>query len=192
MSRENNAARKPLSEGENLKFETVQPCVALACALLTIAGSSGAQAATGAPVIGVAVTKGNVLVNQATVAGNATLFDGATVETHQFSSSLDLASGPSLLLGPDSKGQVFSDRLILEKGLAEMKRSGQFRIEAPGLRIRSATDSAVALVALVKNRGIQIAATTGGVQVLNANGLLVAAIEPGEALEFDPQTRRQI
>jgi hypothetical protein len=142
-----------------------------------------------APSIGTAVARGSFRVDGATVSGNATLFEGAWIETFQSSSSLDLAAGPHLLLGGDSKGQIFGDRLILERGSGEMHNAAGFRVEARGLTVRTDTGRSAARISLPGATRVQVAALDGGLRVLNSQGVLVAALNPGTALEFEPQVR---
>jgi hypothetical protein len=168
-----------------LKLETVQAVVALASALnLVLALNLGLAAGATPPVIGTAAAKGSFRVDDATVAGNATLFEGAVVETQQSGSALDLSSGPRLSLGTESKGRVFSDRLILERGSGQMEKAVGFRMEARGLTVRMENGAGSARVALAGAARVQVAALAGSVRVLSAQGLLVAAIRPGNALEF--------
>ncbi len=162
-----------------LKLETVQAVVALLCSLFLPIPARAVP-----PSIGTADAKGSFRVDDATVAGNATLFEGATVETHQSSSTLDLASGARLSLAPESKGRIFSDRLILERGSGQMEKAVGFRMEARGLTVRMENGAGSARVALAGSARVQVAALAGSVRVLNSQGLVVAAIHSGNALEF--------
>jgi hypothetical protein len=137
-----------------------------------------------APAIGTAAAKGSFRVDDATVAGNATVFEGTTVETHQSASTLDLASGAHLSLAAESKGRIFSDRLMLERGSGQMEKAVGFRVEAHGLTVWMDNGAGSARVALAGTARVQVAALAGSVRVLNPQGLLVAAIHPGNALEF--------
>lgn len=169
-----------------MKLETVQSVLALACALNLGLCSLTASPGAASPGIGTAMTKGSFRIDDATVAGNATLFEGSTIETRQSTSSLDLASGPRLLLGAASKGRIFGDRLILERGSGEMQNAAGFRVEARGLSVRAETGRGAARVLLTGNTRVQVAALAGALRVLNSRGLLVAELEPGTALEFEP------
>lgn len=144
-------------------------------------------AAGAAPAIGTAAAKGSFRVDDATVTGNATLFEGVEIETRQVTSSLDLASGPRLVLGTDSRGRIFGDRLILERGSGEMRDAAGFQVEARGLTIRTETGHSAARIQLTGAKGVQVAALAGGARVLNSRGLLVAELNPGMALAFEPQ-----
>jgi hypothetical protein len=137
--------------------------------------------------IGTVAANGAFRVDEATVSGNATLFEGATVETRLSGSVLDLSAGPRLSLSADSKGRVFGDHLVLEKGSGKMEKSAGFRMEARGLTIRPETGTASARVTLAGTTRVQVAALVGGFRVLTARGLLVAEMAPGAALEFEPQ-----
>ncbi len=123
--------------------------------------------------------------------GNATLFEGATVETRFVVSTLDLSSGTHIALWPESKGRVFGDHLTLEKGAGEMGRTAGFRMEARSLRIQPETGQASARVTLAGTTHVQVAALTGSLRVLNSRGLLIAALAPGTALDFDPPATPQ-
>ena len=142
-----------------------------------------------APSIGTAEARGSFRVDGATVSGNATLFEGAWIETFRSSSSLDLAAGPHLLLGADSKGRIFGDRLILERGSGEVRNAAGFRVEARGLTVRTDGGRSAARISLPGAVRVQVAALDGGLRVLNSQGVLVAALNPGTALEFQPQVR---
>ncbi len=53
--------------------------------------------------------------------------------------------------------------------------------------MRTETGRSAARILLAGNTHVQVAAIAGSLRVLNSQGLLVAALEPGTALEFDPQ-----
>jgi len=123
------------------------------------------------------------------VAGNATLFEGTTVETHQSGSALDqttldLTSGPRVWLAAGSRGRIFSDRLVLEKGSGQMEKARRFRVEARGLAVRMEAGEGSARVFLAGGARVQVAALAGSASVLNSQGLLVASIRSGSTLEF--------
>jgi hypothetical protein len=143
------------------------------------------------PVIGIVMSKGTFRVDNATVVGNATLFDGATIETHGTGSSMDLSTGAKVSLASESKGRFFGDRMILERGEGQLDqalgRAVGFRLEARGLTIRPQSGGASARVALGGGAQVQIEAATGSLRVLNSRGLPVANLVAGMTLAFDPQ-----
>jgi hypothetical protein len=60
--------------------------------------------------------------------GNATLFDGATVETSSASSDLALRNGVRLQLGVDSRARIWKNRMVLEKGIAQLAAPASFEV----------------------------------------------------------------
>jgi hypothetical protein len=174
-----------------VRLQTVQSILASAMAF-QIGITQAASPATAVPVIGIAEAKGSFRVDNVAVNGNATLFDGATVETGRASSSLGLSGGAHVTLGSDSKGMIFSDRLILERGQSRLEKATGFRMEAAGLRILPETGNSTANVVLASNGNsgsarVQVAALTGSLRVLNSRGMVVAKLPQGLALAFEPQ-----
>lgn len=139
--------------------------------------------------IGVASAAGNFRIDNAAISGNGTLFDGVMVETQRATGQLELNSGTRLQLGINTRGKVFADRMILEQGESQFRRGSQnsFGVEARTLRIVPADSSTVAHVAMVGPSRVHVSALAGSVQVMNARGVVVAALAAGRALEFEPQ-----
>jgi hypothetical protein len=139
--------------------------------------------------IGVASAKGNFRIDSAAIQGNGTLFDGVMVETQRATGQLELNNGTRLQLGINTRGQVFSDRMILQQGESQFRPGsrGKYGIEARTLRIIPADSSTVAHVAMVGSTRVHVSALTGSLQVTNAQGVVVAALAAGRALEFEPQ-----
>jgi hypothetical protein len=139
--------------------------------------------ASSAPaVIGTIRVKGSLRLDGATVAGNATLFEGETVETQVAGSTLDVLSGARITLAPQSKGRVFNDRFALEKGMVVLSNMPEFHVEVIGLRIERGS----ARVALVGTGHVQVMALAGSTQVSDTQGLLLANLPQGKALDFEP------
>lgn len=164
-----------------MNLRTIQSVLALAMSLhLGVAGAAS-------PVIGTAVTKGSFRVDHATVAGNATLFEGSLLETDRAASSLALSGGARLWLAAASGARVFGDRLVLEKGQAQLDNAPGFHLEALGLKIQPERSASAGRVAIQNGRRVEVAARSGGFRVLNARGQLVATVAAGAALAFEPQ-----
>jgi hypothetical protein len=153
--------------------------------ILLMAGQVPAYGAV--PVIGTVVAKGSFRLDSATVNGNATLFEGATIETDRAASLMELSSGAKVLLGTESKAKFYGDHLILEKGEGRLEKAAGFRFEARGLVFQPETGNASARIALAGGSRVEVAALTGSFRVLNARGTLVANVGAGHALELEPQ-----
>jgi hypothetical protein len=135
------------------------------------------------PGIGVAMSDGNLLINSAMVAGNATIFDGSKLETRAAASQIRLNGGARLRLAGDSQGTVFTDHVDLQRGSA---RIAGYSANASGLNVR-ADGNASATISMRDAGVVQIAALTGSVRVFNTAGLNVANLLPGRALDLRPQ-----
>lgn len=136
-----------------------------------------------APAIGVAMARGSFRLDNATVSRNGTLFDGTLIETAQVPSELQLQGGARIELAPGSRGTIYRDRLVLERGQGQLAGT-TYRIEANKIRVDA--DSS-ALVALDATNRVVVAALGGPVRVTNSEGVLLANIRQGKALEFEPQ-----
>ncbi len=141
-----------------------------------------------APSIGVALANGNVMVDNARTPGNAPIFEGNTIETLKTASRLQLQNGASIQLASDSRGKVYSNRLILEKGTTQFKTSSSngFAVNALSLKISGNELNSTARVS-VRGPVVQVASVNGNVRVVNAKGVVLANLLPGRALEFTPQ-----
>ncbi|MGA2133247.1 MAG: hypothetical protein ABSH50_13215 [Bryobacteraceae bacterium] len=138
------------------------------------------------PGIGLAVVDGSFQLNHSSVWGNATLFDGSAIETNRTASQIRLANGVSARLGADSRARVYESRLVLEKGIGQLDSAGYY-IEADGLRIMPDRAGATARVKLAGAQRVVVAARDGGVLVNNSAGVLIARLEPGREMSFEPQ-----
>jgi len=163
-----------------VRIETVQAAVAAAMAFNLVAWAAP-------PAIGTVIANGAFRLDNAAVTGNATLFEGSSVETASAVSRLELATGARLSLAASSKGKIFGDHMLLEKGIGQLDRAENFRVEARGLSIQPETEKSSARVALSGGTRVQVAALVGSFRVLNSRGVLIADIAAGRAIEFEPQ-----
>jgi len=108
------------------------------------------------------------------------------VETGKASSELQLAGGARVSLGAGSRGRVYRDRLILERGAGELERSEGYPIVARSLRVQPAETGGKATVVLGEGNRVRVSAAGGGVRVTSGSGVLIASVAPGTALVFEP------
>jgi hypothetical protein len=137
--------------------------------------------------IGIATARGGFFLDRSPVQGNTTLFDGGVLETNSYPSVVRLQDGSEMRLGSTSRGRIYRDRLVLEKGEGQIDKASNFRFEALGLRILPDSSGTKARVALLSNQRVAVSALAGTLRVTTAEGTLVARLEPGRALEFEPQ-----
>jgi hypothetical protein len=138
------------------------------------------------PAIGLMVTNGSFQVDHSNVWGTATLFDGNVVETNISSSQLQLNNGVKLRLAAKTRARIYESRLVLEKGIGQVE-SSKYRIEAVSLRVEADTPGAAARVQLTGPKRVVVAARDGAVRVSNSDGVLIAKLESGHEMSFEPQ-----
>jgi hypothetical protein len=138
------------------------------------------------PVIGTVTAGGAFRLNGDTVLANGTLTEGAVIETGRGASSVQLAGGARLSLSAESRGKLYSDRIILEKGETRLDNGVGFHLEALGLTIRPDRALATARIGFLGSDRVRVAALTGSLRVLNARGVLVANLAAGSELAFRP------
>src|SRR5271157_2589911 len=110
------------------------------------------------PVIGVAQSRGAFFVNNASVPGTATIWDGTSVRTTTTSSDVSLKSGERFTLASGSAAQVFQDRVVLETGMAELQHVSAYRLETSNLRIGASDAGALVRVAIDSRNLVKVAA----------------------------------
>src|SRR5579864_4414607 len=152
------------------------PLLVCFCGILSAASST----------IGVAITNGNFILDHSPVVGNANVFDGSTIETGKAMSDLTLTNGLKVRLGTDSRGQVFRDRMVLERGAGQVS-GGKYVLEAGRLRVMADSLTTTARVAFGNRNWVEVAAIGGAVRVVTAEGIPVANIAAGSALSFVEQ-----
>jgi hypothetical protein len=155
-------------------FRTILWCSALCGSIATLTASP--------PVIGVARSWGAFLVNDASVPGSATILDGTFLKTVDASSDLNITGGERVTMSSNSSAIIHRDRLILDRGTAEVTGTTAYRVEARDLRIGASDPAARVRVKVdLKNR-ILVASLNGVAEVRNPQGMLVARVLPGTAL----------
>jgi hypothetical protein len=114
----------------------------LSCLLFSVVGLA-------APAIGVVTASGHFNVEGSQVWGNATLFDGTTIETISASSELALRNGVKVQLAAGSRARIWQNRLILEKGTAQLAAPVSFeaRVSDQARLIRAPFKGSVAMQA---------------------------------------------
>lgn len=149
-----------------------------------LASSAVLPAAT--PVIGVALSNGNISINNNRTAGNANLYDGNTIETSESASRVELKDGARVQLATDSRGTIYHDHLLLEKGTTQFLISDSYMVNANTLRISAVEPNTSARIS-IHGPVVEVASLTGTVRVSNKAGEVVANLAPGKAFDFTPQ-----
>jgi hypothetical protein len=152
--------------------------------LLTLGAVGTCFAAS--PAIGLVVANGSFQLDHSSVRGSATLFDGNVIETNVSSSQLQLNNGVTLRLAAQTRARVYETRLVLEKGIGQLE-STKYRIEAASLHVEADKPGATARVQMRGPNRVVVAARDGSVHVSNSDGVLIARLNSGHEMTFEPQ-----
>jgi hypothetical protein len=141
-------------------------------------------AAAGTTAIGTATARGSMLVDSSVVNGNATLFDGSVLETSEATTAVRLDKGVEIKLATGSRGTLYRDRMVLDKGASELV-SGRFLLQASGLRVTPDAPNSRGVVSFQNNNTVQVSALQGSLDVANDHGFLLASVRPGHMMLFN-------
>src|SRR5690348_4619151 len=86
------------------------------------------------PSVGMVRSTGDFKMDGSIIRGNTTVFDGSLIETAAARSTLDLADA-EVTLAPDSRAQVYRERVVLEKGAGLVRGAERQVIEAAMLKV---------------------------------------------------------
>lgn len=123
-------------------------------------------------------------VDGVVVNGNATLFDGTVVETDEATMAVRLGRGVEIKLATDSRGTLYRDRLLLEKGSGELVHGSGFELEASRVKVTPDSAEARGVVSMTEANRVKVEALSGGLRVTTGGGILLARLEPGRTMEF--------
>jgi hypothetical protein len=126
-------------------------------------------------------------LDHAAVQGNGTLFEGSLIETGRNPGTLELSNGITMRFGSDSRGKIYRDHMVLERGAGEVEARKGFHVQTGILRVASDGDGGYGRVTLHGANKVQVASVRGNLRVTNEEGVLIAALRAGSALEFEPQ-----
>jgi hypothetical protein len=127
----------------------------------------------------VATSQGNIIINSGWTPGNATVFEGSTLQTDKAVSQVHLKDGGQVKFASESRGMLFSDHVDLQSGSAQV--SG-LAANANGLVIKTGKSGTAAIA--IRGKATEVAALVGDVHVFNAQGINVANLIPGAALSL--------
>jgi hypothetical protein len=153
----------------------------------TLVGSVTLMSAVG-PSIGMATASGSFLINNYSVRGSAAVLDGMRVSTDRIPSYLNLDSGPQLSLGERSSGQVYKDRIVLERGSLQIDRASNFEVKTTLVRVVPSDPASKIRIAVDEQNRISVDVLAGAARVMNLRGLEIARVLPGSPLGFDVPT----
>ncbi len=147
--------------------------------------SSYALAAS--PSIGSVTVRGEAKIDSYDVRGSGTVFDGSVVETGQsISSAADfrLANSATITLLRDSRGTLYRDHLVLQRGTVQLGLTDSFRVQANGLVVVPTEAHSSGVVSIDPANSVTVEAKNGTLEIRNSSGAGIARVRPGHALMF--------
>ncbi len=156
-------------------------------ATLTALSFAASPAPAKAPVIGMITASGHFMLDRSEVWGNATLFDGAKIETNTASSEAALSNGVKIQLGSASSASVNENHLTLLKGVGQVAASESYEVSAGDLSIRSASGNSRVRVAWLSKGNLEVTAISGVARITNRAGLVLASVPAGRQMTFGMQ-----
>jgi hypothetical protein len=160
-------------------FKKLQVTAVLFCFL--------SYAEAGTDSIGTASVRGDMRVDNYSVSGTATLFNGSVVETSQAAADLRLNKGIEITMSAASRGTLYSDHIVLQQGQSEFTSSGSFQLQAIGLHVVPNASRSHGVVSVKTGNTVEVASLDGGFGVLDDNGMMLANILPGRSFTFAMQ-----
>ena len=127
------------------------------------------------------------MLDRSEVWGNATLFDGARIDTNAASSQAALRNGVTIQLGSASSASVNENHLTLTKGVGQVAAPESYEVSAGDLSIRAAAGDSRVRVAWISGGSLEVTALSGVARVANRSGLLLASVPAGRQMTFAMQ-----
>jgi len=113
------------------------------------------------------------------------------VETGQsISSSADLrlAGNAEITLLRDSRGTLYRDRFVLQRGAAQLGSTNSFRVQANNLVVVPTEANSSGVVSIDPANSVTVEARNGTLEIRNSSGAGIARVRPGHPLMFSSAT----
>jgi hypothetical protein len=138
-------------------------------------------------IIGSVTARGETKIDNHDVQGSGTVFDGSVIETGQSVSSeadLRLTNNAVVTLLRDSRGTLYRDHFVLERGRARLGSTDSFRIQANDVLVVPTEAHSSGIVSIDPANSVTVEAKNGTLEVRNSSGVGVARVQSGNALSF--------
>jgi len=146
--------------------------------------SMGAMPADAGDAIGSVYSRSPYRMDGTAVRGNATLFDGDTLEIGEAAAQVHLTNGAAVWLAPNARATMSGQRIRLLAGMGQFEAPPEYPLEARPIRVSASQPHTTVRVALDESGGAVVAPLNGAVQVTNSRGLRVAELVGGSAVRF--------
>jgi hypothetical protein len=106
---------------------------------------------------------------------NGPVWNGTAVESGSSANTISLDTGVSVRFAPESRGTVFSDRVVLDGGSVRVGNFGNYTVDARQLQIQAADPSAQAVVRMGK-KTVDVASIGGNLNVSDGGAMLTRVV----------------
>jgi hypothetical protein len=134
--------------------------------------------------IGTASCAGNFWVDSAGISNHATIFENSTIETEDAAARVQIAGEVRIVVDARSRARVYQDHLVLENGRVQLDSGKGYRIDARTIRVMLSKPGARAIVTAGASGEVEVAALGATVRIANAEGVAVANVAAGRAVEL--------
>ncbi len=136
--------------------------------------------------IGFVTVIGSMRVDGSEIRENATILEGTSLETYVNPARVALKSGTQLELAAEGSARIYGDRIVLEKGFAQLHASSRYSIFASSLRVVPKNASTLR-IGYASDKAVEVSVVRGEAQILNKEGALVASVMPNHTIELTPE-----
>lgn len=139
----------------------------------------GTYAMAASPPIGTVTAHGETRIDHYAVNSSGTVFDGSVIETELSDADLRLASnGAVVTLFSNSRGILYRDHFVLDRGKIKLSSSKPFSVQAGNLAVVPDGDSS-GVVTVEDNNSVVVMTEKGTLDVRNAAGTRIAQVHSG-------------
>jgi hypothetical protein len=150
---------------------------------------------TAAPAqpIGLAAGESTFTVGSSAVEGQATLFEGDTVRSMYLATRLHTRDGMKYVLGIDSEGVIYRDRLVLKSGSVDVANSGKpGHVDVGLIHVVADQPGTQATVYVTANNRASVMVRSGAVKVAPTGAAKPTLISKGEVVSFQFGPNRSV
>lgn len=127
-------------------------------------------------------------IGQIRVPGQATIYDGAVVETGSSPAQFQLRNGATVRLSAGAKATLRSDGISLERGTGQVDTPVDYSIQAHSLRVLSTSRPSSTRLELKDDGSLRVASLSGPIEVRRMSGGLLGRMVAGKAMIFAPES----
>lgn len=160
------------------QMHSVKRRIRVVVALIAFSAALGSEP----PWIGVASVIYTMRLEGDEVRLNATLFEAVQIEAESNPVQILLRDGTRIELSAHAAGQIYHDKLVLDKGSAQLHTSGEYLLASKSLEIAMYRSSTLRVRAV--EGGLQAQLLAGQAEVRDSQGLVITELARAQSSEL--------